>query len=205
MPRKSAARDEAHKEEIINACALLYEKKGFHDMTIKDISAETSLSRPSIYNYFETKEEIFLGLLTRETKQWIASLEEIAQKPQMSKETLISEIAMALEKRVVMLKISAMNIYEIEDHSRIERLVEYKKVFKQSLDAFYNCLKKFMPDLTADRLEKIRYAFYPFMNGIYPYVYPTDKQLKAMSAADIRTASTSIHELTENFLEQILS
>lgn len=205
MPRKSAARDKAHKEEIIDACALLYEQKGFHDITIKEIATETSLSRPSIYNYFQTKEEIFLGLLTRETKQWIGSLREIADEPQLDREELIEQIAAALEKRVVMLKISAMNIYEIEDHSRLERLIEYKRVFKESLDAFYDCLKKFLPELSAENLEKIRYAFYPFMNGIYPYVYPTEKQLAAMDEADIKVASTSIYEITKNFLEQILN
>lgn len=59
MPAKSIERDKARQEEILDACGRLYQIKGFHDITIKDISEETSLSRPSIYNYFETKEEIF--------------------------------------------------------------------------------------------------------------------------------------------------
>ena len=54
------------REEIMDACEKLYETMGFHSITIKNISTETSFSRPSIYNYFQTKEEIFLGLLTRE-------------------------------------------------------------------------------------------------------------------------------------------
>ena len=49
------------KNEIIDACAALYQTKGFREVTIKDISQKTSISRPSIYNYFETKEEIFLA------------------------------------------------------------------------------------------------------------------------------------------------
>ena len=67
------------REEIMDACDKLYEEKGFQDITIKDISAETNFSRPSIYNYFRSKEEIFLGLLTREYEEWNHSLLEIAE------------------------------------------------------------------------------------------------------------------------------
>ena len=54
------------REEIINACEKLYQTLSFKDITLKDISKETSFSRPTIYNYFQTKEEIFLALYERE-------------------------------------------------------------------------------------------------------------------------------------------
>ena len=50
------------REEIINACEQLYQTMSFKDITIKEIGKVTSFSRPTIYNYFETKEEIFLAL-----------------------------------------------------------------------------------------------------------------------------------------------
>lgn len=55
----------ARKEEMINACASLYKTIGFRDITIRDIGAKTSFTRTSIYNYFQTKEEIFLALFAR--------------------------------------------------------------------------------------------------------------------------------------------
>ena len=59
MPKGSEELINARKEEIINACAALYETMSFKEITIRDISEKTSFSRPSIYNYFQTKEEIF--------------------------------------------------------------------------------------------------------------------------------------------------
>lgn len=50
---------DARREETINACEKLYEKENFKDITIKQIGEKTSFSRTSIYNYFQTKEEIF--------------------------------------------------------------------------------------------------------------------------------------------------
>ena len=65
------------KEEIINACERLYEHNSFKDITIKLISEETTFSRPSIYNYFQTKEEIFLALFQRKYEKWIEDLQKI--------------------------------------------------------------------------------------------------------------------------------
>ena len=36
--------------------------------------------------------------------------------------------------------------------------------------------EKVLSGLSDSRMEEIRYAFFPCMYGIYPYVYPTDKQ-----------------------------
>ena len=79
MPRGSEELTIARKEEILDACATLYETMGFRDITIRDIGAKTSFTRTSIYNYFQTKEEIFLALLQREHEVWSADLEELAR------------------------------------------------------------------------------------------------------------------------------
>ena len=67
-------------DEIIEACSRIYQVKGFNEVTIKAIAELTSFSRPSIYNYFETKEEIFLDLLTRECERWADKLEALPQE-----------------------------------------------------------------------------------------------------------------------------
>ena len=78
MPKGSEELTDQRKNEIVSACEKLYQRKGFKDITIKDISVETTFSRPSIYNYFETKEEIFLALLTREYEEWASDLRMVA-------------------------------------------------------------------------------------------------------------------------------
>ena len=52
--------EELRREEILEACSCLYGTKTFQEITLKDISGKTSLSRPSIYNYFSSKEEILI-------------------------------------------------------------------------------------------------------------------------------------------------
>ncbi len=192
------------REEIMDACERLYETKGLHDITIKDISTETSFSRPSIYNYFQTKEEIFLGLLTREYMKWNESLKGIVNRnADIDKDALARAIAKSMEERKTLLKISAMNLYEIEENCRAELLVEYKKVFKNTVELFDKCLKKHL-DVSDQKSGQIRYAFFPYMYGIYPYSYPTDKQISAMDEVKLSHMDVTIYEMTYQFLKLIL-
>ena len=79
MPKGSPELTEARREEIINACEKLYQTMSFKEITLRDIAGATSFTRTSIYNYFQTKEEIFLALLTREYNRWIDELSSILE------------------------------------------------------------------------------------------------------------------------------
>ena len=68
------------REEIVNACEALYQTMSFKDITLKEIGSVTSFSRPTIYNYFQTKEEIFLALYEREYDRWNTALEAILRE-----------------------------------------------------------------------------------------------------------------------------
>ena len=98
------------REEIVNACEKLYQTMSFKDIKLKDIGTETSFSRPTIYNYFQTKEEIFLALFEREYIRWNADLESILNSDQRyTRDQLAEQIAKTLEKREQLLKLLSMN------------------------------------------------------------------------------------------------
>lgn len=182
MPKGSEELTNSRKEEIINACAELYETMGFRDITIRDIGAKTSFTRTSIYNYFQTKEEIFLALLQREYTAWIADLEAILEQHEaLSSSGFADAIAHTLEKRTYMLKLLSMNLYDMEGSSRIENLVDFKHTYAGALNAVTRCLEKFFPAMAAEDRQAFLYAFFPFLFGVYPYALPTDKQKAAMS------------------------
>ena len=162
MPKGSETLTNARKEEILNACAKLYESMGFRDITIRDIGKETSFTRTSIYNYFQTKEEIFLALLQREHEAWKADLLSILSSHEaLSPEGFAEELAASLEKRGCMLKLMSMNLYDMEGSSRMENLVAFKKVYADVLRALDRCLRTFFPAMTEQERQEFRYSFFP--------------------------------------------
>ena len=205
MPKGSEELTNARKEEIIDACAALYETMGFRDITIRDIGAKTSFTRTSIYNYFQTKEEIFLALLQREHERWSADLEEVArQNARLSAGQFADALAHTLEKRGCMLKLMSMNLYDMEVNSRLENLVAFKQAYAGALRAVTCCLKKAFPNMAVDEIQTFLYAFFPFLFGVYPYTSHTEKQLEAMRLAHVDCTQCSIYELTKSFAGKIL-
>ena len=196
MPKGSPELTNARREEIIAACETLYQTMGFREITIKEIADYTSFSRPSIYNYFETKEEIFLALLQKEYERWIADLEAVISTHEtMSPVEIADALARTLEKREQLLKLMSMNHYDMEANSRMERLTEFKEAYGGSLNAVDRLLQTFLPNMTLEERQAFLYSFFPFIYGIYPYAVVTDKQKKALDRAKVGFSYHSIYEL----------
>ena len=194
MPKGSAELTNARREEIIAACRRLYETMSFKEITLKEIGQQTSFTRTSIYNYFETKEEIFLALFAQEYELFTEDLERLCRENEsLSPDALASALSAALERRPLMLKLLSMNLYDMEANSRMERLVAFKQAYGRSKDALDACLQRFVPALGE-----------PFVYGLYPYTVVTEKQKQAMQEAGIAFAYMSTYDMAYDFIRTLL-
>lgn len=202
MPKGSPELTASRREEIVKACEKLYQTMSFKDITLKEISVETSFSRTSIYNYFQTKEEIFLALMQREYELWAAELNSISEEnTAMTADEFSSALAHSLEKRQQLLKLLSMNHYDMEEHSRPDRLTEFKVAYGASLDAMRGCVRKFFPDTDC---ESFIFVFFPLLFGVYPYAVATQKQLDAMREAKLDFQMHSIYDIVFSCAMQLL-
>ena len=193
------------REEIVSACEQLYQTMSFREITLKEISKITSFSRPTIYNYFETKEEIFLALFQREYDRWNEELTGILNgNEQLSKKELAEHIANSLSGREQLLKLLSMNNYDMEANSRQELLNTFKQSYGNSMHLMCMLLKKFCQEMSVTDIQDFIYTFYPFMFGIYPYTAVTEKQRMAMKEAGINYVYQTVYELTYSCLIRLL-
>lgn len=206
MSRGSPELTAARREEIIAACAELNETMSFREITIKEIGAATSFTRTSIYNYFETKEEIFLALLKKEYELWVEAMDAVmAERAAMTRDELAQAIARTLTDRPRLLRLLSMNLYDMEANSRPERLAEFKVAYGASLDAVNRMVGKYVPEMDEKARKQFLYAFFPFIYGIYPYTSVTEKQKTAMEQAGIPYVYQSAYDLTCTCLKKLLN
>ena len=204
--RKGTPEEIARKrEEIVDACEQLYQTMSFKELTLKEISKITSFSRPTIYNYFETKEEIFLALFKREYDRWNEDLTSIYEENErLTKAQLAEKIAQSLAERPQLLKLLSMNNFDMEANSRQELLTSFKDSYGGSLRRMSRLLTKFCPDMSVSDIQNFIYIFFPFMFGIYPYTEVTEKQRTAMEEAGINYVYQTVYELTHSCLARLL-
>ncbi len=72
--RRALARRE-REERILDAASAVFAQKGYNGATIRDISSLAGLADGTIYNYFENKFDLLIGLLTR-----LAELEQLPEE-----------------------------------------------------------------------------------------------------------------------------
>jgi len=170
MPKCTQEAINKKKNEIIDACAKLYETTSFRDVSIKEIGKLTSFTRTAIYNYFSTKEEIFLEILIRDLDSWSDALNDIkGEGVGLTLDEAADGLAASLATRVRMLGLLSMNLAEIQDNCREDNLHEFEAVYSRTLDALKGVLKRLAPDIKEEETGAFICAFYPFLYGIYPY------------------------------------
>jgi TetR/AcrR family transcriptional regulator len=52
-----------HKDAILNASVRLFSEKGFHNVSMQDIAAESEFAVGTLYNFFQSKEQLFTELM----------------------------------------------------------------------------------------------------------------------------------------------
>jgi AcrR family transcriptional regulator len=71
---KSDARD-----RIVNAACELFYQQGYHATSVDQVIAAAGVSKPTVYNYFPTKEELCLGYLEERTRREVAMMNDSFQ------------------------------------------------------------------------------------------------------------------------------
>lgn len=59
---------------LLNEVNKMYQSKGFDEIKILDVANNCDVSKGTVFNYFESKETLFLTLLIREYGQWFDGL-----------------------------------------------------------------------------------------------------------------------------------
>ena len=78
--------------QILDAAVVCFAKRGFHQASMHDISAEAGISVGLIYRYFQNKEAVIAAMADRHKKQIHEILERAQQAPNLreSLETLFT-------------------------------------------------------------------------------------------------------------------
>jgi AcrR family transcriptional regulator len=56
---------EARRNQILDAAAAVFAEKGFHRTSTKDIAGKAGIAEGTIYNYFDSKDDLLIGMMSR--------------------------------------------------------------------------------------------------------------------------------------------
>jgi TetR/AcrR family transcriptional regulator, transcriptional repressor of aconitase len=71
MPKVSEEHKQARREQILAGAQRAFAHYGYEGATVARLEEETGLSRGAIFNYFESKEALFVDLVRRSSERFV--------------------------------------------------------------------------------------------------------------------------------------
>ncbi len=59
----------AHEQDILESARELFARKGYHNTTLEEIARQAEFGKGTIYNYFDSKEDLFYGIIDQLTDE----------------------------------------------------------------------------------------------------------------------------------------
>ena len=154
------------KEKIINAAIILFSDKGYSKVSVRDIAKEVGIKAASLYNYFESKEEILHTLydyffenqnkMRPDVDELVKQVEtlhpfEVLGKVDFSYSKEIRENMDRIaiigfmewktdKKSEEFIKKGLLDLIDDLMHPLLERMVELKKIEPLDIEAFINLI-----------------------------------------------------------------
>ena len=138
MEKKRAVSSEIQKEKIqliINTTENLFKIKEFEEITVSEIAKECKIAKGTFFNYFETKEEVFLTLTEQKMSLWSKNLSDKLKENSYKKikvKEFVDIIVDSINDEVFMKLISILDD-TLEKNISFERAVSYKENLKNEM------------------------------------------------------------------------
>src|SRR5438876_9184547 len=129
------------RSQILDAALVCFGKRGFHQASMHDISAEAGISVGLIYRYFENKEAVISAMADRHKKEIGEVLERARQAPTLLESLEILFTAHCCEDEPRVISAFVVDLYaEASRNPRVADLV--RDVLKTAMDGVTDLIER---------------------------------------------------------------
>ena len=129
------------RSQILDAALVCFAKRGFHQASMHDISAEAGISVGLIYRYFENKEAVISAMADRHKKEIGEVLERARQAPTLLESLEILFTAHCCEDEPRVISAFVVDLYaEASRNPRVADLV--RDVLKTAMDGVTDLIER---------------------------------------------------------------
>lgn len=131
--------DLGRKVEILRAAAQLFHEKGFHATSMNDISKAVNLTKPGLYHYVESKEDLLYAIMdhamTRLQEGVIYPATSVSDPDQCLDLIIENHAVLVMEDRILTILTDEMAGLNPEHYSLlIQRKQEYFRLLRGTLE-----------------------------------------------------------------------
>lgn len=177
---RTGAEFEARRQEILTAAGELLMAESYEDITLATIAERTSISRPSMYNYYEKKELVFADLMILEYRRWEEDLRKTFTMKQ-PREAFCKTMTELLWERHLLLKLLSLQLTVWDHKYDDEVIVRFEEEVQPFFQTLGDVLRIQFPDADSGARDMFRIQFTVYCNSLYLLDHLPASQLNAMN------------------------
>lgn len=184
-------------QKILETAKNLFVEKGYHGMSMREISDALGVSKAALYYYFKDKEELFLAILKIYLDEMSGTLDHISAEPVPNAEKIRLFVEYVLtqpaEQRAT-IRLASQEINQLSPETR--RI--FSSIYR---DKFINKLQAILQEgMDQGDFRKMpgEFSVWALLGIMFPYFYPSH-------ATDSSIPPETIHEVVRIFLHGISS
>lgn len=181
---RTAEEIEERRNEILQAAEDLLSEEEYEDITLGTIAEKTSVSRPSMYTYYKTKEEVIVDLMIREYQLWELDLKKKYTR-KMTRERFCRTMVNLLWQRNLLLKLLSLHVTALRNKCSDELIIRFEKEVQPFFITLSGILKKQFPLATEAERSMFSIQFTVYCNSLYALRQIPDIQREAMRDFDL--------------------
>ena len=170
----------ARKQEILDAAARQLMTADYDVITLATIAEETSISRTSMYTYYETKEAVFVDLLIQEYRRLEQKLRSEFCAT-LTRDAFCRNLSHILWEQPILLKLLSLQL-SVWDHryddKLVKRFVEETLPYMRAMD---DILELQFPNSDKTDRNRFKLQFSVYCNSLYAIEHLPASQIDAMN------------------------
>jgi AcrR family transcriptional regulator len=183
QPEQKAVRRDA----ILNAARMLFSELPYEQISLNGIARKAGISKPNVYRYFSSREEIFLTIFSAEQDRFIEAL--IGRLKRTRSKDSVGAIgrvwaAVAVEHRT-MLDLLPQLSTSMESNSSIEQIVRFKKNGFERVEELIETLRNVEGRLGAEQWMIVIQCLVSMMAGLWPLANPGQNVIEALRHPEV--------------------
>ena len=165
---------EARREAILDAAAAMLAELPVTEISLRELSRRVGLAKSTVLRYFETREEVFLELLDRAARQWLAELADRLSTVDSGPDQVAAALADSLAGRPLLCELIAVTASVLERNISVDVARRFKLATAGVGVTLGAMIREKVSGLTEEGAAHFVAATLVMVAGLWPFAHPTD-------------------------------
>jgi TetR/AcrR family transcriptional regulator len=160
---------EVRRQAILGAARKLTAEVGANDFSLSELARRSGVSKPNIYRYFESREEVLLQVWVEEVRVLGDRLEDMfADAPDRAVSTTVDVVVLAFEAQPRLCELMGLVAPVLESNLSIEAIVRAKRELAALTMRIAALLHARLPQLSLEDCAWAAGAAAAYVAGMWP-------------------------------------